>query len=73
MESFKFQNDAPILKYFQKSLNNCCLSSLASAFASINHNKATIAISLLIEGSFESEVGKRINFTNDILKNEKTI
>ena len=30
VESFKFQNDAPILKYCQKSLNSCCLSSLAS-------------------------------------------
>ena len=44
MESFKFQNDAPILKYCQKSLNSCCFSSLASYFASINHNKATNAI-----------------------------
>ena len=45
VESFKFQNDAPILKYCQKSLNSCCFSSLASAFAGINHNNATNAIS----------------------------
>ena len=44
VESFKFQNDAPILKYCQKSLNSCCFSSLASAFDSINHNKAANAI-----------------------------
>ena len=29
VESFKFQNDAPILKYCQKTLNSCCFSSLA--------------------------------------------
>ena len=28
VESFKFQNDSPILKYCQKSLNSCCLSSI---------------------------------------------
>ena len=26
---FKFQNDAPILKYCQKTLNSCCFSSLS--------------------------------------------
>ena len=26
VESFKFRNDAPILKYCQKSLNSCCSS-----------------------------------------------
>ena len=30
VESFKFQNDAPILKYSNKSLNSLCFSSLAS-------------------------------------------
>ena len=73
MESFKFQNDAPILKYCQRSLNRYCFSSLASAFSSINHNKADNAISLRIEESLESEVGNRIDFANAILKNEKTI
>ena len=48
VESFKFQNDAPILKYCQKTLNSCCLSSLASAFASINHLYAANDISMLI-------------------------
>ena len=38
VESFKFQNDAPILKYCPKTLNSCSFSSLASAFDSINHN-----------------------------------
>ena len=49
VESFKFQNDAPILNYCQKSLNSCCFSSLASAFSSINHNKAANDISLRIK------------------------
>ena len=49
VESFKFQNDTPILKYCQKTLNSCCLSSLALAFASINHNFAANAISMRIE------------------------
>ena len=68
VEPFKFQNDAPILKYFQKSLNSCCFSSLASSFDGIYHNKASNAISLRIEESLESEVGNRIDFANDILK-----
>ena len=29
VESFKFQNNASILKYCQKSLHSCCYSSLA--------------------------------------------
>ena len=71
MESFKFKNDAPILKYFQRSLNSCCFSSLASAFSSINHNKAANVISLRIKESLESELGNKIDFANDILKNKK--
>ena len=47
--NYEFQNDAPILKYCQKSLNSCCFSSLASAFASINNNNAANAISLRIK------------------------
>ena len=49
VESFKFQNDAPILKYFQKSSNSCCFSSLGSVFAIINHNNAANAISMQID------------------------
>ena len=71
MESFKFQNDAPILKYCQKSLNRFCFSSLASAFVSINNNKAANDISLRIEESLESKVGNRIDYANDILRNKK--
>ena len=44
VESFKFQNDAPIFKYCQKSLNICCFSILASSFSGINHNKASNTI-----------------------------
>ena len=71
MESFKFQNDVPILKYYQKSLNSYCFSSLASEFDSINHNKAANDVSFSTEESLEIEVGKRIYFDNDILKKEK--
>ena len=62
VESFKFRNDAPIIKYCQKSLNSCCFSSLASSFANINHNNAANAISLHMKESLKSEVGNRIDF-----------
>ena len=62
-----------MLKYFQKSLNSCCLSSLESSFASIKQTKAANAISLCIEESLNSKVGNRIDFANAILKNEKII
>ena len=66
-----FHKDAPILSYFQKSLNSCCFSSLASAFASINHFKASDAISIRIKESLKSEVGNRIDFANEIMLNRK--
>ena len=49
VKSFVFHKDAPILSYCQKSLNSFCFSSLASAFASINHFKAADAISICIK------------------------
>ena len=49
VETFKFHNDAPILKYFQKSLNICCFIILLSAFDSIKQIKSANAISLRIE------------------------
>ena len=49
VESLVFKNDAPIIKYCQKTLNSCCFSSLESAFASINHNAAANDISMGIE------------------------
>ena len=73
VKSLKFQNDAPILRYCQKTLNSCCLSSLASAFASIKHFKADNAISMRIEESLNSEVGNHIDYANDILKNNRRI
>ena len=54
-----------------KKLNSCCFSSLASAFASINHFNADNAISIRIEESLKSEVVNRIDFENDILENKK--
>ena len=55
----------------QKPLNSCCFISLASAFASINHSAAANDISMRIEESLKGEVGNRIDFANDILKNKK--
>ena len=49
VETFKFHNDASILKYCQKSLNICCFSSLASAFVSILKTKSANDISLRID------------------------
>ena len=71
VRSFKFQNDAPILNYCQKTLNSCCFCSLASVFASIKHLKAANAISMRIEDSLNSEVGNRIDDADDILKTKK--
>ena len=70
VKSFKFQNDAPILNYCQKTLNSCCFISLVSDFASIKHFKADNAISMRIEESLNSEVGNHIDYANDILKNK---
>ena len=70
VESFKFHNDAPILKYFHNSLNNCCFGSLAFAFVSIKQIKASNVISLRIEESLKIKVGNPIDFANAILKNE---
>ena len=55
VEIFRFHKDAPMLNYYQKSLNNCCFSSLASAFVSIKIIKATNDISLHIEESLKSK------------------
>ena len=71
MENFKFQNDAPMLKYCQKSLNSYCFSSLASDFVSIEQTNNANAISLRTEESLKSEVVNYIDFANAILKNEK--
>ena len=71
VESLKFRIDAPILKYCQKSLNRCCFSILASSFASINHYNYSSAISMRIKESLRSEVGNRVDFANDISKNNK--
>ena len=68
VESFKFQNDAPILKFCQKTLNSCCFGSLASAFAIIKNFNAANDISMCIEESLKIEEGNRIDFANDILK-----
>ena len=66
-----FHKDAPILSYCQKTLNCCFFSSLASAFASINHFKAADAISIRIKESLKSELGNHIDFENEIMLNRK--
>ena len=71
MEKFKFHNDAPMIKYFQKLLNSFCFSSLESDFASIKQTKVVNSISMHTEESLKSEGGNRIDFANAILKNEK--
>ena len=68
-----FHKDAPILSYIKKTLNSCCFSSLASAFASNKHFKSANDIYIRIEESLMSEVGNRINFANDIMLNKKKI
>ena len=71
VEKFKFHNDAPMLKYYQKLLNSCCFSSLSSDFVSIKKIKTANDISLRIEESLNSKVDNRIDFANTILKNEE--
>ena len=66
MEPFKFHNDAPMLNYCQKLLNNYCFSSLASAFFVIKKIKVDNVMSFSIEESLKSKVGNRIDFANAI-------
>ena len=70
VETFKFHNDAPILKYFQRSLNSYCFSSLQSAFVIIKQIKAANYISLRIEEYFNIKVGNCIDFANAVKKGE---
>ena len=71
VKSFVFHKDAPILSYCQKTLNSRCFSSLASAFSSNKHFKAANALYIRIKESLKSEIGNRIDFANDTLKNKK--
>ena len=71
VKSFVFHKDAPVLSYCQKTVNSCCLSSLASSFACNKHFKAANEISIRIKESLKSEVGSRIDFANDIMLNRK--
>ena len=43
-QKIEFYPRAPVLKYYQQSYNNCCLSGLASTFHSIGENKAATAL-----------------------------
>ena len=66
VENVKFHNNAPMLKYCQKSLNSCCFSTLASSVVSIKQIKAINAISFHIEESLKSKVDNCIDFANVI-------
>ena len=70
---FKLHNDAPMLRYRQRSLNSCCFIGLASYFASIKQTKSANAISLRIEESLKSKMGNHVDFANAIVKNEKNL
>ena len=49
LKSFVLHADATIIIFCQKTLNSCCFSSLASAFASNKHFKSANAISIRIK------------------------
>ena len=68
METFQFHNDAPILNYCQMSRNSSGFSGLASAFVRIKQTKFANSISLLIQESLKTKVGKHIDFENAIKK-----
>ena len=48
-EALVFHPAAPVLEYYQKLSNICCLSSLASAFHCINDNRALLSLVNIIE------------------------
>ena len=62
MGKYKFHNDAPMLKYRQKSLKSCCFGSSDSTFVSSKQTKADNAISLRIEESLKSKMGNCVDF-----------
>ena len=68
VEIFKFRSYAPMLKYHRKSLNSCCFSSLASAFASIRQTNSVNAISFRIEEFLKNRVGNCTDFDNRFSK-----
>ena len=68
VETFKFHNDSPMLKYCQKLLDSFFFSSLGSDFASINQIKDANDISLGIEEYLKSKVVNIIDFAKAILK-----
>ena len=75
LDETRFNTDASMLKYCQNTSNSCCVSSLASAFDSINKIKFINATSKRIEESLTSRVSfsSCIDFNNSILKNQKIV
>ena len=75
VEEMKYHIDAPMIKYWQSTLNSCYFSSFSSAFDCINQIKAVNVISNCIEESLTSQVGFRncIGFSDTVLKTQKRI
>ena len=70
----KFQPASPLIKYYQNTSNNCCLSSLESAFHCINDNSDVPDLVNIVEELLtpETENCKNItNFTNAIMSSKK--
>ena len=57
VKEMRFDIDAPTLKYPKNTSNSCCVSSLVSAFESINQIKTANDISNRTEESLTSQVG----------------
>ena len=67
----QFHPAAPLIKYHQKTSNNCCLSSLKSAFHCIKNNRAVPALVNCTEESLTLQIENcknRIHFANAIMK-----
>ena len=64
-----FHPEAPVLKYYKKLSNSCCLSSLASEFHSISKERDAAALENGTGESLTSQTyifSNRIDFSNDI-------
>ena len=53
----QFHLAEPVIKYHQKTYNNCCLSSSELAFRCINDNRDVHSLVNTIEESFNLEKG----------------
>ena len=75
-QKVQFRKEAPLIKYYQRSSNSCCLSSLASSFHCIGENRAVTSLVNRNEESLtiHTEIFKsRNNFANYIMENRRKI